>query len=378
MKAYIRGAGLTKVGEHWERNLVDLATEAALKALEDASIDPKRIDKIIVANAAAPYLLRQSHLGPLIADYLGLSGKPSIGIELAAASGAAALHMAFKELLAGSENILVVGVEKLSDARSEDVVGAVALGDDWEFLAGLGVTAEAVQGIMARYYMARYNAPHENIAQIPAISHQHAAKSPHAMYPFPTTVEKVLKSPLYADPLHLLEIAGRGDGAAAVLLSSENGPVELLASGIGTDKFRLFERQDIIYLKAVNDAVYDALEKANISLKDINILELHDTTSIMGVLELEAAGFAERGAGHKMLERGELDLNGKLPANTFGGSKARGEPLGATGLYQAVEIYKQLTGDAGFNQVDNAKIGMSITIGGVASTAVVNLYRRRE
>jgi acetyl-CoA acetyltransferase len=358
--------------------MVDLAVEAALKAIEDSSVDPRGIDKIIIANAASPFLLRQSHLAPLIVDHLGLSGKPAVSIEAANASGAMALHMGLKEVLAGSENVLVVGVEKLSDNKNEDVIAAVSLAEDWEFLAGLGVTSEAIQGIMARHYMSKYGAPHENIALVPTISHNHAAKSPHAMYPFPTKVEKVLRSPLYADPLHLLEIAGRGDGAAAVILSSERGSVEILASSIGTDRFRIFEREDLLYLKAVSDAAQDAYEKAKISISDVNVLELHDTTSIMGVLELEALGFAERGAGHKLLEDGVLDLNGKWPTNTFGGSKARGDPLGATGVYQAVEIYKQLIGEAGFNQIDNAKIGLSLTIGGIASTAVINVFKRRD
>jgi len=377
MPVYVKGVGLTKVSEHWEKNLVELAVEAAEDAIETGNINPKRIDKIIIANAVSQYLLRQSHLGPLIADYLGLRGIPAISIEAAGASGAMALHMGFREILSGAENILIIGVEKLSDNLSEEVTGAIALAEDWEFLAGLGITFEAIQGIMLHHYLNRYNPPRENIAKMAEISHKHAAKSLHAMYPFPTTVEKVLKSPPYADPLRLLEIAGRGDGAAAVILSRNDGDVEFLTSESATDVFRLFERDDILNLNAVYEATKRALSKHNLRLNDINVLELHDTSTIMAVLELEAMGFSERGKGHELLANGTLELNGKIPANTFGGSKARGDPIGATGVYQFVEIYKQLIEDAGFNQIDNAKVGMSVTIGGVASTAVINILRRR-
>ncbi len=379
MTYYIRGVGLTKVGEHWERNLISLAVEASKKAIEHAGINPKNIDKILVANAAAPYLLNQSHLGPYLADYLGLSGVPVIGVDLGNAAGAAAIHMGLREIAAGAENVLVVGVEKLSDNLSKDVIGAVALEQDWEFLTALGVTSEAIQGILARMYMSRYNAPHENIAMMSVVSHNHAAKSPHAMYPFPTKIESVLKSPLFADPLRMLEIAGRGDGAAALVLSGSDGDVIIKGSSIRTDKYRVYEREDPLFLRAVNDAAQDVFTSANISHKDINVLELHDTTSIMGVLELEALGFAEKGAGHQLLGDGQLNIDGgSIPSNTFGGSKARGDPLGATGVYQAVEIYKQLIGEAGSNQVDGAKYGLSVTISGIASSAVVNLFSRRD
>ena len=378
MTYYIRGIGLTKVGEHWGKNLINIAVEAAEQAIEHAGVSRRKIEKIIVANAAAPYLLSQSHLGPYVADYLGISGIPVVGLDLGNASGAAAIHTALREIAAGSENVLIVGVEKLSDNLSKDVIGAFALEQDWEYLTALGVTAEAVQGILARLYMSRYGAPRENIAMMAVLSHAHAANSPHAMFPFPTKLENVLKSPLYADPLRMLEIAGRGDGAAAIVLSGSEGEVVVKASSIRSDRYRIYEREDPLFLKAVNDAAQDVYSETNISPNEIDVLELHDTTSIMGILELEALGFAEKGAGHTLLADGHLELNGKIPTNTFGGSKARGDPFGATGVYQAVEIYKQLTGEAGSNQVDEAKTGLSVTISGHASSAVVNLFKRRE
>ena len=377
MPVYVKGVGLTNVSEHWEKNFVELVVEASEKAIEDSGINPNKIDKIIVANAASPYLLKQSHLGPLVVDYLGLRGVPALTVEGGGASGAIALHVGFREILAGAENVLIVGVEKLSDNLSEEVVGAVSLAEDWEFMAGLGITYESLQGILLHLYLQRFNPPRENIAKLAELGHKHAVKSPHAMYPFPVSVDKILKSPPYADPLKLFEIAGRGDGAAAVILSNSNGHVEFLATEIATDKFRIYERNDLLELDAIFKAAQKALNYANISIKDIDVLELHDTSTIVGILELEALGLAERGKGHELLEKGELDLNGRIPTNTFGGSKARGDPIGATGVYQFAEVYKQLIGDAGFNQIDGVKIGLTVTIGGIASTAVVNILRRR-
>ena len=377
MPYYINGVGLVKVREHWERNIVDLALEAAEKAIEHSGLSVKKIDRVIVSNSFAQYINTQAHLAPLIADYLGLSGKPAISVELGNASGGAAIHTALKEIAAGSENVLVIGVEKPSDVTSEDVVGALATELDWEFITALGITSEGIQGIMAHLYMQRFNAPRENIAAMSVLSHSHAAKSPHALYPFPTTPEKVLSAPKFADPLTMLEVAGKGDGAAAIVLSASNGEVEIAGSAIATDRYRIFEREDILELRAVSDATMEALNQANISHSDINILEIHDATSIAGVLQLEALGFAERGEGHKMITNGVLDLNGKLPTNTFGGSKARGDPFGATGIYQVGEIYLQLIGEAGFNQVENAKIGLSLITAGVGSSAVVNVLRKR-
>ncbi|MHA1609214.1 MAG: thiolase C-terminal domain-containing protein [Candidatus Njordarchaeales archaeon] len=377
MPVLIRGYGLTSVGEHWDKNLVDLAVEACLQALETANIRPADIDIIYVANALSNYLNHQGLLEAYLADYLGVSGKTIIRVESDGASGGLAIHQAIRDIHSGAKNVLVCGVEKLTDVLPAQFISARNLANDWLFLSSIGATYEALQAIMLRLYMEKFNAPHEDIANLAVVSHEHAVTAPHAQFPRNISIEAVMKSPMVADPLHIFEIPAPGDGAAAVILSSEKGDVEIIGSGVANDVFRLYERNDILWLESVYMAMQKAIKQAGISRDEIDFLELYDSSTIMGVLELEALGFAERGEGYKLVASDDIKLNGRLPVNTFGGLKARGDPIGATGIYQIAEAYMQLTNNAGRNQVDKARIGLTVSIGGIGALSVINILRKR-
>ena len=378
MPVYIRGFGLTEVGEHWNKNLEDLAVEACLKAIERANIDPKEIDKIYIANALSQYLNRKGHLGALIADAIGLAGKPAIHVEAASASGGVAVHEAFTDIKGGiKRNVLVCGVEKMSDILPAYIYTARALMEDWQHLTAIGASFEAIEGMLLRLYLDRYNAPHENIMNAAVISHKNALNADHAQFKRPLTIENIKKSPYVADPLHLFEVTTTGDGAAAIVLSGESGDVEITASSIATDKFRFFERDDLLWLESVYLAAQDAYRQAKVSHADINFLELHDVSTIMSVLEIEALGLVEKGQGHVLFGNMIGTLDSERPINTFGGLKARGDPIGATGVYQIVEIAMQLSGEAGRNQLDNVKTGLALSVGGIGSSSVVHILKKR-
>ncbi|MCD6491184.1 MAG: thiolase C-terminal domain-containing protein [Candidatus Njordarchaeia archaeon] len=376
MPVYIRGVGLTKVSEYWKKSIYDLVVEAGLEALDSSGIDPSEIDRIYVANALGQYINRQGHLGAYVADALGLLNTGAVRVEGTGASGSMAVYLGYKDLLAGAENILVLGVEKMTDVLPTHVYTARSLAEDWSYLTSIGTTFEGLEAILYRLYMKRYNVDQEKIAMLSVISHSHAEGVKHAQFPRKINLESVMRSPIIADPLHLLEIPAPCDGAAAVVLSKK-GNVKIDAVEMSTDEFRVFEREDPLWLDAVHDSMKKALANAKLGINEIDFVELYDVSTILGVLELEAMGFADKGKGVELISEEMIGLNGKIPVNTFGGLKARGDPMGATAIYQIIEIYKQLIGEADRSQIDNAKIGLSLSLGGLGNTAVISILSRK-
>jgi len=379
-KVYVAGVGLTKIDEHWWMSLEYLMTEASLKALDDAGIS--RVDSIYVGSMLSPILQEQSHLGALLAEELGLSGIPAIGVEAASASGAAAVYAGAREIESGRANaVLVVGVDKMSDGMAEEVTAAMMSGERQEYVGFIGATFYSINALIYSLYMDRYNVGQEKIALFPVLCHEHAVNIPHAQYPFKIKLETVLNSPYISEPLRRFETTAIADGAAALVLVDEetakklDAPKTELIIEASTDYLTPFQREDPLWFPAIQLATSKALNRARLERGDIKILELYDATSIMAIVSLESSGFAERGKAWQLLERGELGLSGALPCNTFGGLKARGHPAGATPIYQIAELHLQLTHRAGKNQVDSAKIGLAQSLGGVASTAFTTILK---
>ncbi|HDJ83449.1 MAG TPA: thiolase domain-containing protein [Desulfurococcaceae archaeon] len=384
-RVFVIGTGLTKIGEHWDKSLRDLLTEAILMAVDDASIALNDIEAVYVGNMSSGYLQSQEHLGSLVATWLGIPGIAACKVEAACASGGASFHQAYLAVASGLYDCVVAsGVEKMTDAITSDVTSALIMADDQEYVAYIGATFVGLNALVYRHYMEKYNVKQEKIAAFSVHCHKYAKYNPYAQFRKEVTLEDVMSSPMIADPIHLLEAAPIGDGAAAIVLCSEdfvsklklNREVEVLASTMATDAFSLYDREDITTLKATRIAAEKAYKIAKISPEDINVLEVHDAFSILGVIHLEDLGFAKKGEGWKLVEEGELEVDGKIPTNLFGGLKARGHPIGATGIYQIVEVTWQLQGKAGKCQVDNAEIGLAQSVGGVGGTVVINILKR--
>jgi acetyl-CoA C-acetyltransferase len=384
-RVFIAGVGATRVDEHWDKSLRDLMRESSLKAIQDSGLSKKDIEAIYVGNMSSGFLQGQEHLGSLLATWIGVPGVAAAKVEAACASGGAALHQAYLAVRSGVYDcVLVVGVEKMTDAYTSDVTDALVMAEDQEYVAFTGLSFVALNAFVYRYYMKKYGVRQEDIAYFAVHDHKYAVNNPLAQYPRPITLDEVMKSPLVADPIHLLESAPIGDGSAALVLCSEEKlkalgkdvHLEIAGSAVATDVFSLHERADPTTILATVKAARKAFSMASIEPKDVDVLEVHDAFTVLGVIHLEDMGFAKKGEGWRLLKEGQLEKDGDLPTNTMGGLKARGHPVGATGIYQVYEIALQLRGEAGKNQVPDPEVGVAQNVGGVGGTVAVHVVRR--
>ncbi len=386
-KVFIVGIGATKVREHWNLSLRDLMVKSAIKAINNAGINKQDIKAIYIGNMSSGYLQGQEHLGALLATWLGIAGVSACKVEAACGSGGAAFHQAFLAVASGLYDcVMALGVEKMTDAITSDVTSALIMADDQEYVAFTGASFVALNALIYRAYIKEYGVKQEDIALFAVHDHKYAVNNPYAQYRREIKIEDVMNSPLIADPIHLLECAPIGDGSAAIILcnerflekkvSDQEGVIEVLSSVLATDIISLHDRDTYITLNATRVASSKAYKMARIEPKDVNVVEVHDAFTILGVISLEDLGFAERGSGWEIVREGEIEIGGKIPTNTMGGLKARGHPVGATGIYQIFDIVTQLRGEAGKNQVDNAEIGLAQNVGGVGGTVIINILKR--
>jgi len=256
------------------------------------------------------------------------------------------------------------------------VTTALAMAEEQEYTAYTGVTKTGIAAMIHRLYLDIYAEP-EEVCMMAVKSHEHAVGCKHAQYPFKMSIERAMSSPMEADPIHMMECAGIGDGAAAIVLvpADETG-VEVAGSAIATDYTSIAQRPHPMAMDAIRKAADRAYAMAGITAKDVNIAEVQDDFTINGVLGIEGLGLAKVGEGAKLVSSEKFANGEKLPINTFGGLKARGNPLGATGLYQVAEVALQLRGDAGDQQIEGAKYGVAQNAGGMASICAVNVLRR--
>jgi acetyl-CoA C-acetyltransferase len=380
----IIGVGQTKIGEHWDISLRHLALEAIQAGLADASVT--RADALYVGNMLSGELAGQEHLGALIADFAGLCGIEAFKVEAACSSGAAALRMGYMAIAGGLANIVIVaGVEKMTDALGPDVTAALALATDGDYEASQGASLVTVNALLMRRYMHEHGYNHGDFCPFPVNAHRNAVNNPYAMFRFPIKPERFAKAPMICDPINLLDSAATCDGAATVVLAPADAartlsaaPVRIAASAVGTDTLAVHDRRDPLVLDGAIVSTRRAYEQAGIGPEDVDLFELHDASSIMSALSLEAAGFADKGQGVRLGLEGEIGIAGRVPITTMGGLKARGHPIGATGVYQIVETVQQLRGLAGENQVKNARLGLVQSIGGSGATVVTHVLERME
>ncbi len=378
----IIGIGQTPVGEHWDRSLRHLGYEAVKAALSDANIE--RIDALYVGNMLSQDVSGQAHLGALIADFAGFRGVEAVKVEAACASGAAAFRQALIGVASGLQDIVVaVGIEKMTDDVGSRLTAGLAAAADADYEVIHGVTFVALNALLMRRYMYEYGLQREDFAGFALTAHTNGAGNPYAMFRKAIRREDFLRSGMVADPIGLLDASPMADGAAAVVLCPTEqareftgNAIRVKGSALATDSLSLHDRHDPLWLQAAQDSAQRAYRQAGVGPNDISFFELHDAFTIMAALSLEAAGFAERGKGTWLARDGEISLEGKIPVSTRGGLKARGHPVGATGMYQIVEAVQQLRGEAGANQVRNARLGMTQNIGGSGATIVTHIFER--
>lgn len=381
MKINILGVHATKFGELWNVSPRVLAKEAMENALKASGLDASYIDALFVGNMLSGILGNQANLGSLLAEELGVQ-IPAFRMEGACASGGLALHNAINSLRGGQyKTVLVMGIEKMTDHNQDEITTALmAAGSDEERMAG--ATFPGVYALMAQAYMQKYKVTEEELASVSVKNHYHGTLNSKAQFQFLVTIGDVMRSPKIADPLKLLDCSPISDGAAAVVITSENiikkvrHPVQIVASEVGTDTLSLHDRKSFTSLSAVINASTKAYKKAGIKPTDIDVAEIHDCFSISEAIATEDLGFSKKGFGAKDIAKDKRTLfKGDIICNPSGGLKSCGHPVGATGIKQIVEITEQLRGEAGKRQVKGAKIGLTHNVGGSGTVAVIHILK---
>ena len=379
-KIAILGIGQIKIGEHWEKSLREIGGDAAFAAMQDAGIE--KVDSLYVGNMLSPMVNGQNQLGTFFSDWIGLWKQEAVKIEAACGSGAAAFRSALMAVASGDvESALVVGVEKMTDKAGRDVTAALATAADADYEVDQGVSFVGINALVMRRYMHEYGWKHEDFAPFSINAHANAMHNPYARLHEKISVEKFEKSSMVATPINLLDASPIGDGAAAMVIvpaeKVQRQPrIIVSASAAATDTIAVHSRKDPLFLQAAYTSSRRAYEMAGITPNDIDVFELHDAFSIMAALSLEASGFAERGQGVRLALDNEISIQGRVPVCTRGGLKARGHPVGATGMYQLVEVVQQLRGECGQTQVDGARIGMAQNIGGSGATILTHILQK--
>jgi acetyl-CoA C-acetyltransferase len=380
-KTTVIGIGQIKVGENWEKSLREMAGDAALLAMMDA--DVALVDGIFIGNMMAGTANKQVHLGAMIADWINLNHSESLSIEAACGSGSAAFRNAVMAVSSGQlDTALVIGVEKMTDSPTLEITSALATAADADLEVDMGVSFVALNALMMKRYMHEYHWQTSDFAAFSINAHANAVHNPYARFNKAITLKNYAEAPMVCDPINLMDASSIGDGAAAVvirradLIPPHQVKINVVGSSAATETISLQNRKDPLWLTAAEKSSQLAYRQAGISPKDIGVFEYHDAFSIMAALSLEANGFCERGQGPQLANEMEIGVNGRIPVATRGGLKARGHPVGATGIYQIVEVVQQLRGEAGETQVRNPEYGMTQNIGGSGSNIITHIFKR--
>ena len=378
----IIGIGQIPIGDRWDKPIYFLAVEAMLAALHDARAEP--IESVYIGNMLSSTLSGQDLLAGLVTDEVGLRGVEAVKVEAACSSGGAAFRAAYLAVASGHINFaLVCGVEKMTDHPGEEITAGLVSASDADWESAVGQTFVAINAQLMQRYLYEYRVPHSDFAPFPINAHRNALNNPYAMMHYELTPAMFDRARLIADPINLLDCSPVCDGAAAIVLCPTEiarqfspYPIKVRGSALATDSLALHDRHHLLALEAVGRSARQAFDQAKLKPADIDLFEVHDAFSITAVVSLEASGFAEPGHGTRLGLDGDIALGGRIPIGTMGGLKARGHPVGATGIYQLVEASLQLRGLAGLNQVTDAAIAMIQNIGGSGSNVVTHILER--
>ncbi|HZW55233.1 MAG TPA: thiolase domain-containing protein [Nitrososphaerales archaeon] len=382
-RVYVLGAGITKYGKS-PFSARELALEASRKAILSAQLSPSEIQAGFVANAFS-LSEKQGHLGPIVMSGLGIPDAPASTIESACASGASAVREAWINIGAGIYDcMLVVGVEKVSQLDTITATTYFSFGSDYIFEGACGASFPGLYGALARAHMTKYGTTELQLANVAVKNHENALLNPNAHLHKKISVEDVLHSPVVASPLKLFDSCPFSDGAAAAVLCSEDylrlkgrtlsEKILIRGSGRAGGTGALHQRKDLTTLGAAVLAGREAFNRAGLSYKDIDFAEVHDCFTIAELVAEEDLGFFPRGDAAKMTEQGVTKIGGDLPINPSGGLKAKGHPVGATGVGQVVEIFEQLNGIAGERQVKDSRIGLTHNVGATGGSCGVHIF----
>ncbi|MCS7115898.1 MAG: thiolase domain-containing protein [Nitrososphaerales archaeon] len=387
MNVAVIGVGMTKFGRHEDKGTRELFVEAASKAIEDAKISPKDIQAAFIGCLSAEWWEHQSHLGSLYADWLGINTIPATRVESACASSGAALRCGVLAVASGLHDIVLVGgVEKMYSgprkiSDTAYTTEGLALAADEAYEQAQGLTFPGLYALIATAHMHKYGTKKEQLSKIAVKNHKNAAKNPLAHFQKEITLEEAMNARMIAYPLNLYDCCPISDGAAAAILCRADLArrftdtlIYIIASAQASDTIALHNRQSYTSLRSARVAAQEAYKMAKIEPKDVDIAEVHDCFTIAELIAYEDLGFCKPGEGGKLIDEGEVEVGGRIPVNTDGGLKAKGHPVGATGVAMIHEIVKQLRGEA-VNQV-KAEIGLAHNVGGSGGSCTVHILKR--
>jgi len=392
-KVAIIGCGMTKFGRRDDKTLMNLLVEASNRAINDAGIGDKEVDAVYVASMFSGELTNQTAIASALTDELALLPAAADRVENGPASGGSAVKNACLGVASGVYDlVLVAGGEKMRHVSGDVVTDLIATMTHPSAEYMHGVTLPSLAGMFTRLYMLRYGVTLKHLAMVAMKNHMNALKNPYAHLRRQITLEGIyslpeaeMNNPIISDPLRLFGSCPVSDGAASVILcpfekAKEFCDTPVIVAGLGqaTDTLAVHQREDPTVLKSVRIASQRAFEMAKLSPQDIDVAELHDAFEILEIAESEDAGFFKKGTAHKAVEEGVTSLGGKLPINPSGGLKARGHPVGATGVAQIVELTWQLRGEADKRQVPKAERAYSCNFGGFGNNVVSFVLRRGD
>ena len=375
------GIGKTAFGAFPDRDLRSLAVEAGQKCLADAHVSPSQVEAYYLGNFAGPSFVGQNHLAPFIAGAMGITGVPATRFEAACASSGSAFYHAVSSVAAGlNDVVLVAGVEKMTSQTTPKVTEILAGAGDTCGEVRAGATFPALFAMIARRHMYQYGTTREQMAAVAVKNHENGAKNPQAHMRKIITMEQALKGKPISEPLTVFDCSLISDGAAAVLIAPleraaefTRQPVKVLGVSQTSDYVALDQKDDITTFRAVSAAAQKAYKMAGVTARDIQFAEVHDCFTIAEIVAIEDLGFVKKGDGGPYTLAGCTRLTDPLPINTSGGLKAKGHPVGATGVGQICDVVLQLRGDAGELQLARHSLGLAQNLGGSGATAVVTI-----
>jgi len=383
--ASIISVGMSKFGKRDGVCARELFTEAAIEAFESCPIlNPKKDVKALFVGQMGESFEHQGHTGPTVLDWVGLLPIPAMRTESACSSSAVAIRAGIFAVMSGLYDVVMVGgVEKMTHRTTPEVTEYLAMACDYPFEQWQGVTFPGLFAMVATAHMHKYGTTEKQMALVAVKNHHNGAMNPKAHMQKEITLEQALSSRVVAWPLKLYDCSLITDGASCMILTKPelakkftDTPVHIIGSGQASDTIGLYEREVLTSLAAGRLAGEEAFKMAGITPSDVDVAEVHDCFTIAEIVAYEDLGFCKPGEGGRLVEEGATNIDGKVAVNTSGGLKAKGHPVGATGVAQACEVYLQLTEQAGRRQVKSAEIGLTHNIGGLGATGVVNVYKR--
>jgi acetyl-CoA C-acetyltransferase len=382
-KVAIVGIGHGKFGVRSDASLRELSFEAVKACLDDAGVTLKEVESMVTGIAGDEFSIALQPSAQ-VHDYIGFHPKPNFRVEGACATGSMALRTGWMNVASGlADLVLVVGVEKMTEVPTSMATDIMGRGGDaiWEY--PFGTTFPGYYAMIANAHMTEFGTTEEQLAMVAVKNHYYGSRNPFAHMQKEISLEKALASFTVAHPLKLFDCSLITDGAAAVLLASEERakaiskkPIWIAGLSLATDTMRISERNSLTSIMATREAAKAAYKMAGVGPADIDVATVHDCFTIAEIVAYEDLGFCERGEGGQLIEAKETYIGGKIPVNVDGGLKSKGHPLGATGVSMAIEITKQLRGEAGERQVKNAEIGLTHNVGGTGQVVAIHIFRR--